>query len=474
MNSIKFLQFAAISPIVLLGSACTNKQQAKKPNIIYIWTDQQTANMMSCAGNQWVKTPAMDYLAEHGVRFTRAYAPNPVSAAARLSMITGRFPGYFKDSNGNQVRENGGAAGLKEIPDEVRTSNLATLVQKAGYDIVFGGKSHIPEPLDPKNIGFNVITRDERDELASKTAEFIKSEHDKPYFMVVSLINPHDICYMAIRDFAQTKSDSAILKYGGKETATLDLALKIPENISEETFFAEYCPPVPPNYDFQEDEPKAIDWFVKQRPFKKYARDNYSDKDWRRHRWAYCRLTEMVDKQLQTILDALKESGQLENTLIIFSSDHGDMDASHRLEHKTVLYEESANIPFIVMWQGQLPAGKVDSVHLVSNGLDLLPTVTDYAGLKGQTDERGRSLRPLFEEKNPEWRQSLGIECEIGRGVVSADKYKFIQWDIVGIEERLHDLNKDPYEKTHFTNKPEYADKLASLKKEFAYWFPSL
>ena len=67
------------------------------------------------------------------------------------------------------------------------------------------------------------------------------------------------------------------------------------------------------------------------------------------HRWAYCRLTERVDKQVQAVLDAVKESGQEENTLILFSSDHGDMDGAHRLEHKSLLYEESANIPFLAM-----------------------------------------------------------------------------------------------------------------------------
>jgi choline-sulfatase len=158
---------------------------------------------------------------------------------------------------------------------------------------------------------------------------------------------------------------------------------------------------------------------------------------------------------------------------VIFSSDHGDNDSSHRLEHKTTLYEESANIPFMAMWKGQIPAGLVDETHLVSNGLDLLPTVCDYAEIKGISDPRGRSLRPLFEGKHIKWRNTLGVESEIGRMVVSKDKLKYIRYDAAGKEERLFDLGKGPYETTYFTDDPKYASKLAKLRKSFdSGWFP--
>jgi arylsulfatase A-like enzyme len=209
------------------------------------------------------------------------------------------------------------------------------------------------------------------------------------------------------------------------------------------------------------------------RSFKRQARDNYTDRQWRLHRWAYCRLTEVVDSQVQTVLDAVKASGQEENTLIIFSSDHGDMDASHRMEHKTTLYEESANVPFMAMWKGHIPAGRVDQSHLVSNGLDMLPTVCDYAGIKGVADPRGRSLRPLFEGKNVSWRDTLGVESEIGRMVVDKDKFKFIKYDAAGTEVQLLDLNEDPYETKHVTDNPRHGEKLAELEKAFnTEWFP--
>ena len=84
------------------------REPQNRPNIVLIYTDQQHANMMSCAGNPYVKTPAMDYLAENGMRFTRAYTANPVCVPARISMMTGRFPSEFRDNTGGIVRENSG------------------------------------------------------------------------------------------------------------------------------------------------------------------------------------------------------------------------------------------------------------------------------------------------------------------------------------------------------------------------------
>ena len=458
---------------LVLTAGCTFQEQ--RPNIIYICTDQQGETMMSCAGNQYLKTPAMDYLAGNGIRFTRAYAANPVCSPSRVSMITGRLPGYFNDIDGNQARENVGSMNIPEVSEEVKSTTIAAFLKKAGYDLAYGGKEHLPPSLSAKSLGFNDITDDDREVLAREAAIYIKGEHKNPYFLVVSLINPHDICYMAIRDFVGSESSKRLLENGKTELETLDKALELPQGISKEQFFAEYCPPLRPNFEPQEDEAKAIGLLLDNRPFRRSARDEYTEEQWRMHRWAYARLTEMVDAQIQEILDALKESGQEENTLVILTSDHGDNDSSHRLEHKTVLYEESVNIPFVAMWKGQIPAGQVNERNLVSNGLDLLPTVCDYAGIKAQSDPRGRSLRPLFEGKKIEWRKTLGVESEIGRMVVSEDGYKYVRYDAAGIEERLMDLNEDPYEKTHYTWKESHSEPLSGLRKAFEEeWFPNV
>jgi arylsulfatase A-like enzyme len=467
----QFIKAGTVGTTTLMAAGCltsVKRGPQKQPNIIYIYTDQQSASMMSCAGNKWLKTPAMDTIAENGIRFIRAYTTNPVCVPARVSLMTGRFPSSFNDNKGKPARENSGSMRIGQISDEVANTTIAAYLKGAGYDLVYGGKEHLPKGLKPKALGFNDICDNERELLAEETGKYIKSKHDKPYFMVVSLINPHDICYMALTGFRKRHENDARV-----EIVTLDKALEMPEGVSEDEFFEKYCPPLPPNYEPQKDEPKAIDYLLDQRKFRRNARENATDKQWRHHRWAYCRLTEFVDSEIQTILDAIKQSGAEEDTLVIFSSDHGDNDSSHRLEHKTMFYEESANIPFMAMWKGQIPAGQVDDKHLVSNGLDLLPTVCDYAGVNGVSDPRGKSLRPLFEGKNVKWRDTLGVENEIGRMVVSKDRLKYIRYDAVGKEERLLDLKKDPHETAYFTDDPQYASRLAKLQKSFENeWFP--
>ncbi|GAI55201.1 unnamed protein product, partial [marine sediment metagenome] len=202
LNRREFLKTSALGTSMLLMGGCLESAQqssVRKPNIIYIFTDQQSASMMSCAGNKWLKTPAMDYIAENGIRFTRAYSANPVCSPARVGMMTGRFPGSFNDNKGNPARENSGSMRIGHISDEVANTTIAAFLKKAGYDLVYGGKEHLPRELTPKALGFNDICDDQREKLAQEAAKYIKGKHDKPYYLVVSLINPHDICYMAIR-----------------------------------------------------------------------------------------------------------------------------------------------------------------------------------------------------------------------------------------------------------------------------------
>lgn len=463
--------FLSVAGLVGLQSPAIAKEN-RHPDIIYIFTDQQHAKMMSCAGNLWVKTPAMDYIANNGVRFTRAYCANPVSVPSRTSMMTGRFCGAFNDKNGNQARENDLALTIPSITEEVRKTTLPVLLQNAGYDVFYGGKVHLAKPLQPQNLGAKIISTDEREGLANDAAEFIKQKHDKPYYLTLSFINPHDICFMALRDYTSSPLERDYISRATKEISSLEKSLQMPEGVTENEFFDRYCPPLPPNFEPQNAEPEAVRKLLEIRDFRMQAREKYDEKRWRLHRWAYARLTEQVDAQIQTVLNALIETNRLENTVIIFSSDHGDMDAAHRMEHKTALYEESAGVPFMLMWKGQIEGGRVDSTHLVSNGLDLLPTVCDFAGFKAVADPRGKSVRPLLGKKKVKWRKSLGVETEIGRMVVTDDRLKYIKYDAAGIEEQLIDLKSDPHEMTHVTNDKKFKNKL--LKAREAYnklWF---
>lgn len=141
-------------------------------------------------------------------------------------------------------------------------------------------------------------------------------------------------------------------------------------------------PPLPANYAIPPDEPEAIESHFSPRSVTPAGimRNEYDDRQWRIYRWIYCRLTEQVDEHIGRILDAVHDAGLEETTLILFTSDHGNMDASHRLASKGLFYDESVRVPFLMKYKGVIPPGQVDNKHLVATGLDILPTLCDYAG----------------------------------------------------------------------------------------------
>ena len=430
-----------------------------QPNIVLITTDQQSRHMMSCAGNFYVNTPAMDSLAAEGIRFTRAYCTNPVCVPSRFSLFTGRMPSAIG------MRSNS-AAHISEIPETIKSSGLGWTLKKGGYDAVFAGKQHLPK-MRAEDLGFDVITHDERDELASVTSDFVRQPHEKPYFLVASFINPHDICYMAIREHAEGESQQRIMHHANVELNEIDDALALAGEIPEDEFFDKHCPPTPPNFEPQKEEPEAVRRLLDQRPFRMNARTTWDERKWRMHRWVYARLTERADHQIGRLLKALRESPAWDNTVVIFTSDHGDHDASHRLEHKTVPYEEAAGVPLIIRPPGG-KKGQLDSVNLVSNGLDLYPTVCDYAGGETPSCIAGMSLRPLVEGHClAEQRNVICIESEVG-DMICTGQYKYLKCLEGRCAEQLYDLEKDPHETRNMAGDPDMQTVLKTHRQLFA------
>lgn len=412
---------------------------APHPDILIILTDQQSANMLSCAGNRYVSTPAMDRLAARGVRFDRAYCTNPVCAPSRFSLVTGRMPSEIG------MRRNEDDATIEPVPAIMREQALGHLLRQAGYETVYGGKVHLPG-LSPEDIGFDFITRDERGGLARTCADLLEQPHHRPLCLFASFINPHDICYMAIRDFPVSALEQDIIRHGQVELASVDEALQLPPGMSAEEFMAGMCPPLPDNFEPQLGEPEAVSLLLQQLPFRHEARRHYTDHQWRMHRWAYRRLTERVDHEIGQVLDALHASGRENNTLVIFTSDHGDIDSAHRMDHKIAFYEEACRVPLIMAGPGVARGGQVDCEHLVSNGLDLLPTLCDVAGVPVPLGLPGHSLWPLLQGHCVTgWRPAIPVESEIGSMVVT-DRYKCARYDVGRDLEQLVDLQLDPGE----------------------------
>ncbi len=353
---------------------------------------------------------------------------------------------------------------------------MGAVFRRAGYQTVYGGKTHVPGREKQNQVGdygFDPICKDDRDELADTCAKFLRDKHDKPFLMVASFINPHDICYMAIRAW----KNSGTLPKGVKATPLsppaikcLDAALERPAGVSEEEFFRNNCPPLPANYQIPEGE---LSVFGEKVGFRGYVREHWTEHDWRLHRWAYARLTERVDGEIGKVLVALRESGLERNTLVIFTSDHGDMDSAHRFEHKSLLYEEAVRVPMIVSWNGITQAGLVDRDHLVSTGLDLIPTMCDFAGVPAPAALKGRSVKAMAEGKPAEaWRSHLVVENQRSR-LVLKDRWKYMVGGAGEVREMVVDLERDPGEMKNVAAEAAGREKLETARRLLKEWYAS-
>lgn len=454
----------------------TMSNRPSRPNILFITTDQQSSTLMSCAGNRYLETPAMDHLAREGVRFERAYCTNPVCLPSRFSWFTGRMPSELN------VWCNKSGRDVKKVPENILQTTAGQLLKKAGYRVAYGGKVHLPGDMTPMTMGCEFITDDKRDGLAQVSADWIRQQGTRgkrPFFLSVNLVNPHDICFMGMRDFIRAtrahdpdlnKNERWLLSDGSPEMDELNRALQIPAGMSEEDFFARHCPPLPSNHQPQEDEPEAVGDEVRDHGFRRYIREHWDEKTWRLHRWAYCRLTERVDGQIKTILDALDAAGLADNTLVIFTSDHGDHDGAHKLDQKTVPYEETARIPLILRWPERIEAGQVQS-RPVSNGLDILPTLCDVAGCEVPEGLLGRSLIPLATGTlAADDREAIPIEWQFGRGIVRGI-LKYLRYNYGAGNEQLMDLGRDPGELRNHIDEPELANELLACRAAYERLF---
>ena len=417
---------------------------AKQPNILFIITDQHHARMLSSAGNPYLKTQALDSMAKSGIRFSNAYVTNPVCVPSRISMATGMMAGRF----GKGMRAT--------IPKKVSDNSLGKLIKSGGYDTFYGGKVHMPPSLVPLKAGYDEFCKDQRDELPGACIEFMTRKRDKPFFAVASFINPHDICF-AYNARQPNRKGRPLVDKLYKEAQALP---------------ADKLPPLPKNSAIPAREPDAIEATMKVTAVTpaKLIRKDYNERDWRNYRWIYCRLTERVDAQIGRLLDALKKNGLEKNTLVIFTSDHGDMDGSHRLASKNVFYENSVGVPFIMQYKGVIPPGQVDEKSLVSNGLDVLPTLCDYAGVKAPAYLLGRSLRPVAENQEDNARRRYVVaENNTGR-MLRSDHYKYCVYKSGKIRESLVDLRTDPGEMKNLAGKAGFEEHLNKHREFLKQW----
>ena len=185
--------------------------------------------------------------------------------------------------------------------------------------------------------------------------------------------------------------------------------------------------------------------------------------EWRNYLYAYYRFTERVDQQIGRLLNALDEN-DLSDTLVVLTSDHGEGVAAHQWVVKLMLYQEVVTVPFVIRWNGMIPENLVDRTHLVS-GLDLLPTVCDYANIGLPTGLSGQSLRPLVENSSLPGRSYVVSELqpdpkhkEMEGRMIRTARFKYIIFSHGQRPELLFDLEADPGETKNLAYQVAYRD----------------
>ncbi len=443
MKNIALAVLLLAAPVALQAAA----PAAKPPNVLFIITDQQFADVMSCRmGRQYLHTPAMDGLAARGMLFTRAYSSNPLCMPYRNSVFTGLYP------HQTGVTQNDGPRGGL---DPAQFVSLGRYFKDAGYDTAYSGKWHLCfKEKDPQTHGFEIMKGKSAGghdaAVADGALQFLARPHDRPFLLVASFLNPHNICEWARR-------------LAGRKQALNCGEIGEPPALDQ-------LPPAPFNLAPPRNEPDGMTlmrraYQVADGPF---PVGKFTVDDWRRHRWGYYRMAELVDQASGRLLEGLRQAGLEENTLIVFTSDHGDCAGAHGFNQKTVFYEESARVPLIVCWKGRTPAGTSDK--LINTGIDILPTLLDAAGLKTPKKLPGRSLLPLaLGQPVTDWNSYVIVENDMAQAgvldglkpamegrMVRTERYKYCVYTRGRQRESLVDLQADPGELNDLATDPQY------------------
>lgn len=420
----------------------------KKPNILILFTDQQRFDALGCAGNPEVRTPNMDALAASGIRFTRACTTTPVCVAARMTMVTGhrvvrhRFPannklptaavnlptlmdclhdaGYWNQAIGKTHFRNLLYGFHRfESAEEVRHSFLEddyliylrenkvrTRFPNGHRDLLYFQPQTNGIPLEHHKTTW----------VTCRSIEFLRNHtrfnSDRPFFLFCSWTAPHPpFAPPAPYDDMYDLKDMGLPEYNERPMSTMPAV----------------CRGSRARLDGMHHDPERL----------------------RRVRALYYGLVSQVDDGVGEVLGELKRLGLEDDTIVIFTSDHGDMLGDHGLSQKNVPYEHSIRIPFIVRWPGITAEGAAcdDLVGLH----DIMPTLIHGLGLEYPLDSAPLPGESLLR------RGGIGLGCEregiyidYGYGgsrwvALRTDRYKYSLWASGGREE-LYDMQEDPWE----------------------------
>jgi arylsulfatase len=430
-----------------------------KPNVLLITVDHWPASLLGVAGHPVVKTPTLDQLARNGMRFTNAYTECPVCIPARRTLMTG-----------TTTRTHGDRVFQERLPMPIGMSTMAQTYHNAGYQTYAVGKLHVYPQRD--RIGFDDVILDEEGRLqfgciddyelflgdrglAGRQFEHGMSNNEystRPWHLPEET---HPTAW-ATREMTRvikrrdpTRPGFWYLSYRHPHPPLVPLA----------TYFDSYR-------DSSIDEPYVGDWPTADEPlpyFLQACRDVYSHigpQDTVTARRAFYALCTHIDHQIRRVIGTLREEGLLENTIICFTADHGDMLGNHGLWAKRVFYENSANVPMILMGVAgdhRTQPGKTDT--RITGLQDVMPTLLELSGIDIPETVEGTSM---VSAERRTW-----LYGEIGDGntatrMVHDGRYKLIYYP-AGNYLQLFDLETDPRELLDLSRSAEHADVMSLM-----------
>lgn len=409
------------------------------PNIVFILTDQQQATAMGAVDDSF-HTPNLDQLTQDGTLFTNCYTTTPQCSPARSSIITGQYP----HQTGVTTCSNWGQFKIKP-----ESPSMGKEVRDSGYETAWFGKWHLGQdrlgPLGWEQYGCteqhypasgNLLR--ELDERSKEASVSYLNSYDSadPFFLTVSYHLPHPPWYTD-KEFAQ--------------------------------FYNQDKVELPPNFDESfRDKPS----FQHERANQDEC--NLSPTEFKEIRYKYRTMVSRMDSYVGEILDALKRNGYYEDTTIIFTSDHGDMQGAHQLNKKGVVaYDELLRVPLIVKYANRNP--ERDRISDLVSVASVPSTIVEEAGSSIPSEFEEPSLnetlsrsapaddqRVFFEHKYAYW----GEHPYVG---VRTKRWKYVDYIADDVEE-LYDLDIDPHEMNNIATAGTYDEVKAELQEEISVW----
>ncbi|MFD1511922.1 sulfatase [Halomarina rubra] len=451
-----------------------------RPNILWVCTDQQRWDTLGCYGNEFVETPTLDSLAESGMQFTRAFAQSPVCSPSRASFLTGRYP------RTTGVRGNG-----HPIPD--RETPVTRSFADAGYTCGLAGKLHLspcsptrPEGSMPERriddgyAEFNWahgsryvhLTNEYRRWLRAEGVEYDPTPVDSSAYVTTSVAPEHSQtmwCADQAVDFIEATAE-------GDDPWLFSLNPYDPHHPFDPPAayldrYLDRLDDIPlPNYEPGElTEKPAIQAVCHEGAYaneEMWPASEMDDDDHRLLRAAYWAMCDLLDDAVERVLSALERTGQREDTIVVFTSDHGEQLGDHGIYLKgPFFYEEALRVPLVISWPDTYVSAETDTlVELV----DLAPTLCEAAGIDPPNRMQGRSLHGALvgEESFEDHRESVYAEAydlthwasDVRATMVRTDQYKLVRHHGPNRAGELYDLSSDIDETVNHWNDPAYND----------------